>query len=398
MNKIISFVFWPAVAGLIFAVALMQVPAIAVHVPALRSFYNQPQQEVRPSKLSFSNAIKRAAPAVVSINSQQVVQRFIEEYSSLFGPSYRPDIGVSNSLGSGVVISPDGYIITSYHLLFNAETGFPPVDNTITLSDGRSFEARMVKLDEENDLALLKVDAENLPSINPAEIEALEVGDVVLAIGNPRNIGQSVSFGIVSAFVRKGDSYVIQTDAAINPGNSGGALIDQEGNLIGINSTIISDSGGSEGIGFATPAQKAFALMQNYIDGGPSGYLGISVHIEEETFSFVIDEVRRQGEDPVRGILVTKVAINGPADRAGIRPNDMLTAVNDTKITSIEQAMGAFNFIGANSPGDVIHVEVFRNGDFHAIPVVLGVGEPNLTLDLRFPEEIGSPPSSSIIN
>jgi S1-C subfamily serine protease len=207
------------------------------------------------------------------------------------------------------------------------------------------------------------------------------VGNVVLAIGNPRNIGQSVSFGIISALWERADSFVIQTDAAINPGNSGGALIDTNGKLIGINSTIVSESGGSEGISFAIPAGKATDLLEQYLASGPSGYIGVNTEVltlanGQEIF----------GQD-VQGFKVIRVTLNSPADKAGIRVNDIITRVNDTKITiarddttdeTRRETMQFVNAISSQEPGALITIEVFRDGKYLQIPTILGIGEPQI--------------------
>lgn len=231
------------------------------------------------------------------------------------------------------------------------------------------MQARLLMLDEENDLALLKVDAENLPFIEIGPAGVLEVGDIAMAIGNPRNIGQSVSMGIISALLRNDDGFVIQTDAAINPGNSGGALIDIEGRLIGINSSFISESGGSEGIGFATPAGRAISLMENYVSSGPSGYLGVDTELIQLSTS----------EISLTGFLVNRVGVNSPADQAGILPCDIITGLNNLRVNPNNQGLDFIRILGSYQPGDVVDIEVYRNGNFQTIPTTLGVGEPMVT-------------------
>ncbi len=375
MKKILNFVLWPALAGLTFAVTLLIVPRFAGRLPGLEAYFSQGNGQTSAStvQLSYSDPIKKAAPAVVSINYRETVIRTEEvgDYAA-----------ENNSIGSGVIISKDGFIITSYHVVFNPENdnGYY-LDITVTLNDGTDIEAHVVSLDEKNDLALLKIDSENLPFLVPSSSSELQRGNVVLAIGNPRNIGQSVSFGIISALWQREDSFVIQTDAAINPGNSGGALIDTNGKLIGINSTIVSESGGSEGISFAIPAGKATELLDQYLASGPSGYIGVNTEVLTLTNGQQIF-----GQD-VQGFKVIRVTLNSPADKAGIRVNDIITRVNDTKITisrddttaeARRETMQFVNAISNQEPGALITIEVFRDGKYLQIPTILGIGEPQV--------------------
>jgi S1-C subfamily serine protease len=384
MKKILNFVLWPALAGLIFALMLLLVPRFAGQLPGLEAYFPQAriQNSSGASQISYSEAIKKAAPAVVSINYRETVIRTEEVYINPFETQPQDYPTENNSIGSGVIISKDGYIITSYHVVFNPDNDKAYyLDITITLNDGTDIEAHVVSLDEKNDLALLKIDSEDLPFLTPSNSSELERGNVVLAIGNPRNIGQSVSFGIISALWRRADSFVIQTDAAINPGNSGGALIDTNGKLIGINSTIVSESGGSEGISFAIPAGKAMELMEQYLASGPSGYLGVS------TESLTLINGRKLFGQDIQGFKVIRVTLNSPADKAGILVNDIITRVNDTKISitrddttdaAKQEAMQFINTISSLEPGALINIEVFRDGKFLQIPTILGVGEPQI--------------------
>ncbi len=385
MNKIVNFIIWPAIAGLVFALVILQIPRFSGWLPALGSVSTRDSGQTTAMVFSFNEAIERAAPAVVSINSQQVIG--INAPQSSFAPIDNNNIisnllsrsfiefDESHNLGSGVIISPEGYIITSYHIFFTPEATRLNESSTVTLHDGRTFNARPVYLDEHNDLALLKIDADNISYLDPGIDLNLRVGDVVLAIGNPRNIGQSASLGIISALLEEGDSYVIQTDAAINPGNSGGALINSNGQLIGINSTIISESGGSEGIGFATPALKAKALLDSYIASGPGGYLGIQdAELMTERRGLL------QFGSQVQGVYVNSVARNGPADNAGIMAGDVIVGVNEQRfeLRNEEDMFQAINYISSQGAGQTITVVIYRNGDYLEIPVTLGVGEPIL--------------------
>jgi len=370
--------------------AFLYAPSLLEKVPAFQNLRPAPEQPivaVETGRVSYSQPIKKAAPAVVSINYLQTVEQDVLRVIRPSKPllpgeklqGYLDKEPVeNNSLGSGVIISPDGFIVTSYHVVFlNEDRKEISSDLTITLSNGRDVDGRIVALDEKRDLALLKIDEENLPYLDLGKSSMLQVGDVVLAIGNPRNIGQSVSFGIISALFSRDDSFVIQTDAAINPGNSGGALIDVDGKLIGINSFIVSESGGSEGISFAVPAANATRLLQDYLDSGPSGYLGVDSEALE------LSQGRVRFTQDVQGFLVNDVDMNSPADKAGIKVGDVITGIDGNRfsITNQMDTAQAFKAIGEISnqpPGKLIVVEVFREGSYSQLPTILGVGEPQL--------------------
>lgn len=373
MKKLFNFIFWPALAGLVFAVTLILAPRLTSLLPGLAGYHapapGTAQVAAPAAPLSYSEVVKLAFPAVVSIN-----------FSSLMERVPNKDYPESNSLGSGVIVSPDGFIITSYHVfrdeLAATSRQFSP-EISVTLSDGRTLEATIVSRDAANDLALLKVFEEELPYLRLADTSRLEVGNVVLAIGNPRNVGQSVTFGIISALSRRNDSFMIQTDAAINPGNSGGALVDIAGKLIGINSTIISESGGSEGISFSIPADKAIALLERYLASGPSGYLGVS------TSALTLADGRKIFGRDMQGFIVKDVTENSPAEKAGLRVNDVITGVNETTLsinnaTAWEAFQSIFSTISSLPPGEQIVLEIFRDNEFRKIPAVLGIGEPLL--------------------
>lgn len=386
MKKLLAFVAWPAIAGLVFALVLLQAPRISALFPGLLPQLPQHAQSRTPpdfSSLSFNAAIRKAVPAVVSINNLQLINRRVRIRLTpyLTGVSNLPD--ETSTLGSGVIISPDGYIVTSYHVMFNPDLEIirPEVDITITLNDGRTSDARVVYLDAKNDLALLKIETEGLSYLEPPSNRQPQTGDIVLAIGNPRNIGQSSSFGIISAMWRRGDSYVIQTDAAINPGNSGGALIDIDGNFIGVNSTIVSESGGSEGISFAVPASKAMDLLKQYLDVDASrdqpGYLGVNA-----------DPLTREqgrlffGQD-IEGFIVNSVTPKSAADMAGLQSGDVIIGVNDQALTirdttDKDEAYKSIAVISALQPGTLVMLDVYRDERNMRIPVVLGYGNPRI--------------------
>ncbi|MCY4265571.1 MAG: trypsin-like peptidase domain-containing protein, partial [Gammaproteobacteria bacterium] len=275
---------------------------------------------------SYSEAIAKALPSVVAINATSVnvesVERASEDRLNLY-------LGERASLGSGVIVDDRGFILTNLHVV---DTLFDAFDTEVTLSDGRKTPATVVAWDQANDLAVLHVNADDLIPIETGAVNELKIGNVVFAIGYPRNIGQSVSQGIVGAVsYNKEGMALIQTDAAINPGNSGGALINRNGQLVGINSSIFSESGNFEGIGFATPVSTAFPvfreLMKDAITAN-SGYLGVLT-------GEALDKNSSQlffGVDNIRGMLVESVDAGGAAEQAGILPGDVITQVEDTVV------------------------------------------------------------------
>jgi S1-C subfamily serine protease len=377
MNKLVSYVAWPALAGLVLAGVLLLAPHLARQIPALEAYLPEPAPipSPVPATLSFSAAIKTALPAVVSINNQESLPQTVLTLRGIGVRDYE-----KNSLGSGVILNQEGFIITSYHVMSDPAVRYRfDQDIIVTLNDRRNYDARLLLLDEANDLALLKIDADNLAHLELADNSRLEVGDIVLAIGNPRNIGQSVTFGIISALWRREDSYVIQTDAAINPGNSGGALIDTDGHFIGVNSTIVSGSGGSEGISFAVPAAKAMELLERYLASDPSGYLGVNAD------GLTLEQGRLMFGQDVQGFLISEVTANAPAQKAGLQVKDLITAVNGNKINvpTTDDMAKAYEIIASISdlpPGDSVTLEIFRDGAFIEVSATLGYGEPAVFL------------------
>ncbi len=387
MNRIINFIIWPAVSGLVFGIVLLQLPRLAEYIPGLDAYLpKETIQQITTNSFSYADAIAKAAPAVVSINSTAEVGRKIGE--EIINPFLKRETFLSDqssSLGSGVIISPDGYIITSFHifelqdpeLVRNSESPLPEI--IVTLYDGRSVEAHIIAVEEQSDLALLKIDESNLAYITEAEEYTFDAGDIVLAIGNPRNIGQSVTLGIISALLKTDDSYVIQTDAAINPGNSGGALVDVNGKLVGINSTIVSESGGSEGISFSVPARKAFDLMNTYIDRGPGAYLGVKAQFVSQIFS------RMMLDMDARGLWVERLSAKGPADTAGLKINDIILSLGDIEINTEQAAFNAIQTVNNMNPGETVVARVQRGDEIITLPIILGVGEAVMWLTENAP-------------
>ncbi len=309
---------------------------------------------------TYADAAGKSQPSVVNVfTSKQVrAQRnplmddpvFRRFFGDRFATDNRPQ-RVSN-LGSGVIVSEDGFILTNHHVVEAAD------EIQVALSDGKTLDAAVVGTDPETDLAVLKVKRKGLPAITFAKSESQRVGDVVLAIGNPFGVGQTVTMGIISALGRSHlgintfENY-IQTDAAINPGNSGGALVDGAGNLVGVNTAIFSRSGGNLGIGFAIPVSIVRQVMQEIISHGAvtRGWVGIEVQeiTPEIAESFALKSTE--------GALIAGVLRNGPSDRAGIRPGDILLAVGGKPVTDSSSLL---NLIAALPPGKVVQLRLKR--------------------------------------
>jgi serine protease Do len=265
-------------------------------------------------------------------------------------------------LGSGVIVSADGYIVTNNHVVENAR------DIEVSLNDGRTLTAKVVGTDPQTDVALIKINAQNLPFMTLADSDKVQVGDMVLAVGNPFGIGQTVTRGIVSAKNRatsgEMDEDFIQTDAAINPGNSGGALVDTEGRLVGINSAILSRSGGNQGIGFAVPSNLVRWVADNIIRNGrvQRGLLGVSIQNLTPELAQAL-KINRTG-----GALVSDVAVGSPAEAAGIKNGDVILKFGDKPIETANQLKLQ---VAETTPGAVVPVEIDRNGETRALNVTI---------------------------
>jgi len=311
--------------------------------------------------LSYADAVEIAAPAIVNIHTAQLITRrahpLLDDpvFQRFFGNRLgRPRQELKTSLGSGVLISSQGYILTNNHVIEAAD------EIQVLLADGRKLRAEVVGTDRETDLAVLTITADMLPSVTIGDSENLRVGDIVLAIGNPFGVGQTVTQGIVSATGRDHlgiNTYenFIQTDAAINPGNSGGALINVRGELIGINSAIFSKSGGSQGIGFAIPVNLAKGVLKQIIEQGHvvRGWLGI----EAQDISAALAESFQLPS--TEGVLISGVLRGGPADHAGILPGDVITAINDIPTPNSRIAM---KMISKQTPNTEIELSGLREG------------------------------------
>jgi Do/DeqQ family serine protease len=275
-------------------------------------------------------------------------------FRRFFGDQLPDEAQRASSLGSGVIVSSTGYVLTNHHVVEAAD------EIEVALPDGKKLLAKVVGNDPETDLAVLRVNAENLPAITFGSSDALRVGDVVLAIGNPFGVGQTVTAGIVSALGRTGLGIntfenFIQTDAAINPGNSGGALVDAGGNLVGINTAIFSRSGGSMGIGFAIPVSTAKMVLEQIVKNGAvtRGWIGVEV---QEITPAAAESFKLGG---TRGALIAGVLRGGPADKAGVKPGDVLFEIQGKPVPDPATML---NLVAALAPGDTARMKLKRKG------------------------------------
>jgi serine protease Do len=325
---------------------------------------------------SFAPIVKKVAPSVVKVfvtmkaSENPLSNPDMDFFRRFFGGEGfnqlnpgQPHSPSEHGLGSGVIVSSDGYILTNNHVVNNAS------EIQVALNDGRQLTAKVVGTDPQTDVALIKINADNLPALTLADSDKVEIGDVVLAIGNPFGIGQTVTKGIVSAKDRTtsgdGDEDFIQTDAAINPGNSGGALVDTEGRLVGINSAILTRSGGNQGIGFAVPSNLARWVMDSLVKNGrvERGLLGVMIQ------NLTPDLAKAFKLDRTTGALVGDVSPGGPADKAGLKSGDVITQFNGQPIQDASQLKLR---VAESAPGSTAQVSVSRNGESKTFDVTLG--------------------------
>jgi serine protease DegQ len=321
---------------------------------------------------SFSDAARKAMPAVVNIfTTKELKQRRhpLQDdplFRYFFGDPGDPQQSKSTNLGSGVIVSGEGYILTNAHVVESAD------EIEVALADARRVRARVVGTDPETDLAVLRIDLPKLPAITFGQSDQARVGDIVLAIGNPFGVGQTVTLGIISALGRSQLGIntfenFIQTDAAINPGNSGGALIDAEGNLIGINTAIYSRTpgGASLGIGFAIPISAARQVMEQIVRHGAvtRGWIGVALRDMTNEFA----ESLKLPE--TRGALISHVLTGSPADKAGVKLGDVLIAVNGT---DVKDSASVLNLIAGLNPGSQVTLKVIRNREASELQVTTG--------------------------
>jgi len=329
-----------------------------------------------PPQNSYADLVAKVAPAVVTIRADKRVRMpqqfpFGDDpfFRGLFGDrgQQQPQESLQRALGSGVVVSADGYILTNHHVIDGAQ------DIKVDLNDGRTLDAKLIGSDAPSDIALLKVNGANLPTLTPGDSDKVLVGDVALAIGNPFGVGQTVTMGIISAKGRSGPGLgsgnfedFLQTDAPINQGNSGGALVNTVGEFIGINSQILPGAGGGNiGIGFAIPSNMARTVMDQLVKNGKvrRGQLGITVS------RVTSDLAASLGMSEAKGVIVNSVRSGSAAERAGIRRGDVITAINDTTVNDTN----AFrNRVASNAPGTEVTLTVLRDNREQKIRATLG--------------------------
>ena len=372
--RVFSFLFTSVATGLAaaFLVLLLRPDLVGRQAPTQAVLL-----ERSGGPVSYTDAVQRAAPSVVNVFATKITRTkrhplFDDPlFKRFFGDqAQRPTIKRENSLGSGVIVDENGYVLTNNHVIAAAS------EIQIVLDDGRSLPARVVGNDPETDLALLQAAGDRFPVATLGDSTPMQVGDVVMAIGNPFGVGQTVTLGIVSATGRNQLGITdfenfIQTDAAINPGNSGGALINAVGAVVGINTAIFSDSGGSHGIGFAIPIQLAREVMRQLIEHGHviRGWLGIT----GQDLSPALAE--SLGIESHHGVLVSGVLDGGPADKAGLKPGDLITGIDRQPINGSPKML---EMIAAKAPGSPLTVTLLREGK--SIERIAIVGErPSIT-------------------
>ncbi len=376
MSIALRYFSWPLLTGILVALLIILrfpewvgLPSQDVNLQTAP----QPGAVVR-GPVSYADAVTLAAPAVVNLYTTKAVNKSAHpllddpQFKRFFGDNLPRQRRWESSLGSAVIMSPEGYLLTNNHVTSGAD------QIVVALKDGRETLARVIGSDPETDLAVLKIDLQHLPAITIGSSDSLRIGDVALAIGNPFGVGQTVTMGIISATGRNQlglNTYedFIQTDAAINPGNSGGALVDANGNLTGINTAIFSKSGGSQGIGFAIPTKLALEVMKSIIEHGQviRGWLGIEVQ------PLTDDLAESFGLKDRPGIVVAGIFRDGPAQKAGLQLGDVILSINNEMASDGRRSM---NQVARTKPGDKIVIEVMRDNKTLKLTAEVGMRPP----------------------
>ena len=374
MNRISRYPAW-VIAALLLTFGSMAGGAFvgasmiqAGHAPAAAvAAAAPPVREAATMPATFAPVVKAVLPAVVNISSTKIIRTSASQ-DDMFGrlfPGFRlePDTPQrQEGEGSGVIISPDGYIVTNNHVVDGAS------QLTVSMSDHREMKARVIGTDAKSDIALIKVDASDLPHVILGNSAGVEVGDIALAVGNPFGLGQTVTMGIISATGRGGlgiEEYedFIQTDASINPGNSGGALVNTKGELIGINTAILSRSGGNQGVGFAVPVDMARNVITQLRDKGAvtRGRLGAGV-------GDLTPELASQlGVKATKGVVIGQIVPDSPAEKAGLKEDDVIVALNGKQLDSRALRLA----ISSTAPGSTVDLTILRNGSERNYSVTL---------------------------
>ena len=376
MLKALRYFGWPLLTGVLVALLIIQRFPQWVGLPSQDVNLQQAPQTTRivQGPVSYADAVTLAAPAVANLYTTKVVNKSAHplfedpQFRRFFGDNLPKQRRWESSLGSAVIMSPEGYLLTNNHVTSGAD------QIVVALKDGRETLARVIGSDPETDLAVLKIDLKKLPAITIGRSDTIHIGDVSLAIGNPFGVGQTVTMGIVSAL---GRSHLgintfenfIQTDAAINPGNSGGALVDAQGNLIGINTAIYSRSGGSLGIGFAIPVSTAKSIMEQIIQTGTvtRGWIGV------EAQEITAELAESFGLPDASGALIAGVLRGSPADGAGIKPGDILLAVGGKEVKDPQVML---DLIAELKPGASVPFKLRRNQSLLEPQVRIGKRPP----------------------
>jgi serine peptidase DegS len=367
-NSTIQYILLWALVGILVGLTVLFAQGKIVITDGSWSGLNSLFSARQPS--SYSDAVSKTAPAVVSLQVQSLIEVPVEDAArqqleQVFG-KHLPNLTQtrrSSSSGSGVILDTRGYVITNHHVIAEAERVMA------VLNDGRTAEARLVGTDPDTDIAVLKIELDNLPKVKIADLKRLKIGDVVLAIGYPFRIGQTVTQGIISATGRNQVSQntyenFLQTDAAINPGNSGGALINTDGEIVGINSLIYSDTGNFNGIGFAIPIDLVSDVMKQITENGYviRGWLGV------EGQNVPLQTLKSIGLQ-VQGVIITGIDAGGPGDKAGLEIGDIITHINQVEIKNTADVL---DMIAAGKPGDNFRIDGIRERQSFSVDAELG--------------------------